>query len=127
MLANRLWISPLMVLCFAQVGIAEANASKKKAKVKTEVVTLKLSNLTSETTKKDVKKLQTTLKKVKGVTKVAVLKKKGEVTVRHTKVATVVAIKTAVGKAGFTVVEPKAEGEPDEDPYGDEGFDDEEG
>ena len=108
MLTYRSWLAPMLVACFAFVA-AGANATKKKEKG--EVLNLKLSNLTNETPKKDVKKLETALKKIKGVTKVSVSKKKGELTVRYTKDATAEAIKAAVTETGFSVVEPNAEGD----------------
>ena len=118
MRSNRLWLVALTVVCCGTVGLAQASAGKKKAK--TEAVTLRISNLTAETTPKLVKKLERTVKKVKGVTKISVSKKKGELTVRHTPEATADAIKGAVAKAGFEVVEPSEE--PDDGPAGDEDF-----
>ena len=119
MKANRMWLFPLAVVCLALVGISNAHAGKKKAK--TEAMTLKIANLTMETPAKEVKKLEKTVKKVKGVKRVAVSKKKGELTVRHTAVATVDAIKEAVAKAGFDVVEPKQDdAEPGDEPAGEE-------
>ncbi|MEZ4272143.1 MAG: heavy metal-associated domain-containing protein [Myxococcota bacterium] len=125
MLANRFRLFSLMVLSIALVGLGDAQAGKKhatakadavtdaspgkkKAKAKPEVLTLKISNLTAETAPADVKKLEKAVKKVGGVVRSAVSKKKGEITVWHTKVATADAITTAVEGAGFTVVDDDA-------------------
>ena len=118
MKSNRIWLFPLAIVCLGLFGISSAHAGKKKAK--TEAMTLKLANLTAETPAKEVKKLEKTVKKVKGVKRVAVSKKKGELTVKHTAAATADAIKEAVAQAGFEVVEPGAE--PDDEPEGDDDF-----
>ena len=105
--SNRLWLWPLAFACVAAVAIPSAQAGGKKAKAET--LTLNLSNLTTETPAKQIKALQKSVKKVKGVAKVTVDKKKGVLTVKHSKKAAPDAIKAAVGAAGFTVVVPAAE------------------
>ena len=70
MKTHRLWLFPLALACLALVGISDAHAGKKKAK--TEAMTLKIANLTKETPKAEVKKLEKEVKKVKGVKKVKV-------------------------------------------------------
>jgi copper chaperone CopZ len=116
------WTLPLALACFAFNGVSEAHAAGSKKKTKTEAMTLKIANLTKETPKAEVKKLEAEVKKIKGVKRVAVSKKKSEITVRHTKEATADAIKEAVAKAGFEVIEPNREPDdrPEDEPAGDE-------
>ena len=120
MKSRSLWLFPLVIGCLLLSGISDAEAGKKKAKaekVKSEAATLKISNLTKETKAPAVKKLEKAIKAIKGVKKVAISKKKGELTVRFAKTATLDAIKGAVASAGFSLVEPKEDvPEPEDEP-----------
>jgi len=118
-------LSVSFALAFVALFFApSANAAKAKA----ETATFKISNLTKATPAKDAKKVEKALKKVKGVTFVIVAKKKGEIVVKYKAGADMAAVKDAIKKAGFTVVEPKdAEGGDEAaeggDAAGDEGGD----
>ncbi len=103
---------PLALLCsLALTADVEAGPKKPKAKVarraKTALMTVKVAKLTPKTPKQRVMKLHHMVKKVRGVRSVLVSKKKGELLVRHTKVTRLAAIKSAVARSGFSVVEPK--------------------
>jgi len=124
MKSNRLQVAAAWVVCLCMIGFGvTAMAGKKTPPAKTELATLKLANLTQATKAPAVKKLTDALKKVKGVAKVTVDKKKGEVAVRYAPGSDLAAIKAAVAAGGFSVVEPKA-AEPA--PAADEGDDEEE-
>jgi len=97
------WLSVLVVAGLTLGAIPEGHAKKKKPKVKTEVTTLLVADLTSETKAAEVKKLKKAVLKVKGVTRVTVNKGKGELVVRHGKAADAFSIRQAVEEAGFEV------------------------
>ena len=93
---------------FLFVG-APAEAAKAKAKVKSEATTLKISNLTTATKAKEIKKLEKAVRKIKGVTKVAISKKKGQMIVRAPAGTDRALFIKAVESAGFTMAEPKSD------------------
>lgn len=113
---------PAALAGFLALGApASAGAGDKPVK-KAQVETIKLTNLTAETPAKQIRKLSKTLKKVKGVKKVTVVKKKGEVKIKLAAPATVEAVRAAIASAGFTIAEPK---KPIEAPESDEPMADE--
>ncbi len=97
-------------LGFAVVG-AVLLGTPAYAADKPSVTGFKITNMSKDTKAADVKKLESELKKVKGVVSVAVMKKKGEVKVKHGAEATADAIKEVIAKAGFTIEEPKPAGD----------------
>lgn len=115
-------ILPAALAAFLAFGTpASAGAGDKPAK-KAQVETIKLTNLTAETPAKEIRKLNKTLKKVKGVKKVTVVKKKGEVKIKLAAPATVEAVRAAIASAGFTIAAPKKAVEPpdSDEPVADE-------
>jgi copper chaperone CopZ len=101
----RFWLLlPVVILCLGLVGspaLAAGKGSKTKKKaVKTVELVLKVSNL-AKAKKADVKKLKAAVAKVKGVKKVRIKKKAGELKIKHLANANQDAIKSAVEDAGF--------------------------
>lgn len=97
-----LWFIPAAVLCLCIVSVPLA-----KGRAETTVTTFKLADLTKATQRRATKRLERAVRKVKGVTFVALSKKKRLIRVRHAATADLEAVKAAIGESGFTIVEPE--------------------
>lgn len=120
-------VLPVTLAGFIAVGAASSARGGDKAVKKAQIETIKLANLTADTPAKEIKKLNKALKKVKGVKKVTVTKKKGELKVKLAAPASLEAVHAAITAAGFTVADQKKPADADELIGSDDGADDEGG
>jgi copper chaperone CopZ len=98
----------------AALLVPSASVAEEAAPAKDPAVILKLADLTEATAASKVKKLEATVKKVRGVKSVLSNRKKGEIEIGYKPDTDLAAIRKAVSAAGFNVVDPKPHLDPED-------------